>query len=99
LPLIILYHLFYYLSRFYFLITPSPFIALPLKKGKGEWFMREASPLLNSPFLSLLQRRGRYFFQRGFAPLSPLVVFLLFKGQEENLVFRGDSTLHTSPNN
>jgi len=34
-------------------VTPSPFIPLPLDKGKGEGFRREAPPLFDSPLVSL----------------------------------------------
>jgi hypothetical protein len=35
----------------YFMVTPSPFIPLPLIKGKGEEFLRGAAPLFDTPLV------------------------------------------------
>jgi len=52
-------------------VTPSPFVPLPLKKGKGEDYIREASPLLDSPLVSLsFKGEGEGYKKRGFAPLK-----------------------------
>jgi len=41
------------------LVTPSSFIPLPLKKGKGEWICKRGFASLYSPFsISLPERRG-----------------------------------------
>jgi len=36
-----------------YLVTPSPFIPLPLDEGKGEGYIREAKPLFDSCLVSL----------------------------------------------
>ena len=46
------FKLLIYLTPLIFCITLSPFIPLPLYKGKGGGpLLREALPLLNSPFI------------------------------------------------
>jgi len=64
--------LFINLTPFRYLFrTPSPFVPLPLIKGKGAGYVREASPLFNSPLISLsLKGEGEGILERGFAPLT-----------------------------
>jgi hypothetical protein len=48
-------------------LTPSPFIPLPLEKGKGEGsILREASPLFDSPFYLSLSKGREKRRKRGF---------------------------------
>jgi len=54
----------------------TPFIPLPLLKGRGNGYVREASPLFDSPVsISLLQRRGGKNIRRGVSPLlnAPII--------------------------
>ena len=83
----------------FYLGTLSPFIPLPLSKGKGEGYIREASPLFDSPLVSLsLIRRGRFIIEEGLTPLldTPHYQSRARKGEPLNMFtgsFRGTKSL------
>jgi len=57
------------------LVTPSPFIPLPLDEGKGEGYIREAKPLFDSRLVSLSSKgEGEILFLKGQSPFKlPLI--------------------------
>jgi len=57
----------------------SPF---PLVRGRGNGFIREASPLFDSPYsIFSFQGEGGEILERGFAPLLPILPLPLLKGR------------------
>jgi len=72
-----------------------------LIRGRGMGYIREASPLFDSPFsISLLQRRGGLFCKRGKIPLGlPLPFIQKERGRvkKEGLASLLDSPYLLSP--
>jgi len=64
-------------------------LTLPLIRGRGNIYIREASPLFNSPLMYVsLKERGRNFVERGEAPLfhTLSLSFISGRGQESRLI-------------
>jgi len=63
--------LFTNLTPFRFLFgNPIPFIPFPLIRGRGNSYIREASPLFDSPLASTSWKGEKDIRKRGFAPLK-----------------------------
>ena len=53
----------------FYSVTPSPFVPLPLIKGKGNGYRREAKPLFDSPLVSPSSKESGTDIKRGVKPL------------------------------
>ena len=63
-----------YLTPFKLLLgNPIPFIPFPLTRGRGIVYLREASPLFDSPFLSLSFKGEREVGFEGAKPLQAIL--------------------------